>query len=793
MDSRTLRLLELDKILSRLSEHCACSLGQRWANGLRPATDFEEVTARQSETSEARRFWDGGGNAPFGGITDVRDLLVRASAGGVLETSELMEVAAFLYGSRHLKDALLRTPPGAYPTLLRGAAQIVTLRQVEDAIHAAIDERGEIRDNASEKLAKIRREIRSTTDAVHARLRSLLADSDVQNYLQEAIITLRDDRYCVPVKAEHRARLGGIVHDRSASGATFFVEPAAIVDLNNELRRLKLDERDEIFHIRQRLSNLIGERSTELLSSLDAIGRLDFIFAKAKLSRAMNAMPPQLNAEGKVDLKQARHPLLTGDVVPIDVQLGMDFNTLLITGPNTGGKTVTLKTVGLLTLMAQCGLHVPAEEGSQLAVFKQIFADIGDEQSIEQSLSTFSSHMKQIVKILRRADEQTLVLLDEIGAGTDPDEGAALAKAVLTALRERNAKTICTTHYGELKRFAYNCEGMRNASVEFDAKTLRPTYRLRIGLPGRSNAFAIAARLGMPWKLVRKARGFLRRDRAQAEEIIRRMEESQRTLEHEATVAEREREQIEQLRESLEQQVEKLRADRESTLEEAREQARQLLRRVREEADAILRQLRAAPRESKETEQARQRLRELKREVDIFAATQTDEEESSLISHPSSLPEGVTLGDIVYVESLRRTGVLLTQPDSEGRVKVRVGAMAVEVETREVKPAPQAAPPVNAAALSAMRFSKAFSVDPEIHLRGLTVEESLARLDKYLDDATIGEVSPVRIVHGKGTGALREAIHAYLRKHPSVASFHVAELSDGGDGVTVAHLNVEQQ
>ncbi|MCS6863135.1 MAG: endonuclease MutS2, partial [Abditibacteriales bacterium] len=550
-----------------------------------------------------------------------------ARAGGVLETQELTEVAGVLYGSRQLKDALLRTPPGAYPRLLRWAAHIVTLRTVEEAIHAAIDERGEIRDNASEKLAKIRRAMRSTTDAIHARLRSLLADSEVQHYLQEPLVTLRDDRYCLPVKAEHRARLGGIVHDRSASGATFFVEPAAIVDLNNELRQLKLDERDEIFHIRKRLSDLIGEHVTDLLTSLDAIGRLDFIFAKAKLSRAMDAVAPQLNAEGQVDLKQARHPLLTGDVVPIDVQLGMDFNTLLITGPNTGGKTVTLKTVGLLTLMAQCGLHVPAQEGSQLAVFKQVFADIGDEQSIEQSLSTFSSHMKQIVKILRRADAHTLVLLDEIGAGTDPDEGAALAKAILTALHQRGAKTICTTHYGELKLFAYHHEGMRNASVEFDAKTLRPTYRLRIGLPGSSHAFAIAARLGMPWKLVRQARGFLRRDRAQAEAIIQRMEASQRTLEHEATRAEREREQAEQLREKFEQQVEKLRADRERTLEEAREQATQLLRHVREEADAILRQLRAATRESKETEQARQRLRELRREVDAFAATQMEGDE----------------------------------------------------------------------------------------------------------------------------------------------------------------------
>jgi DNA mismatch repair protein MutS2 len=784
----------LDKILSRLSEHCSCSLGQRWANGLRPVTDFEEAQARQLETSEARRFWDEGGNAPFGGITDVSDLLTRAGAGGVLEMQELTEVAGFLYGSRQLKDALLRTPPGAYPTLLTWAGNIVTLPRVEEAIHAAIDERGEVRDNASEKLAKIRRAMRSTTDAVHARLRSLLADSDVQNYLQEAIVTLRDDRYCVPVKAEHRARFGGIVHDRSASGATFFVEPAAIVDLNNELRQLKLDERDEIFHIRKRLSDLIGERATELLGSLDAIGRLDFIFAKAKLSRAMNAAPPQLNVEGKVDLKQARHPLLTGDVVPIDVQLGIDFNTLLITGPNTGGKTVTLKTVGLFTLMAQCGLHVPAEKGSQLAVFKQIYADIGDEQSIEQSLSTFSSHIKQIIKVLRRADAQTLALLDEVGAGTDPDEGSALAKAILSALHERNVKTICTTHYGELKLFAYNRDGMRNASVEFDAKTLRPTYRLRIGLPGSSNAFAIAARLGMSWKLIRKARGFLKRDRAQAEEIIRRMEESQRTLEHEATVAEREREQAAQLREKFEQQVEQLRANREKTLEDAREQATQLLRRVREEADAILKQLRSATRESKDTEQARQRLRELRREVDAFAATQADAvEDSSLIPHPSSLPEGVMLGDVIYVESLRRTGVLLTQPDEDGRVKVRVGAMAVEVEARDVKPAPQENQMTNAAAMSAMRFTKAFSVDPEIHLRGLTGDEAVTRLDKYLDDAALGEVTPVRIVHGKGTGALREAIHSYLRKHPAVASFHLAELNAGGEGVTVAHLNVEQE
>ncbi|MDH7569988.1 MAG: endonuclease MutS2, partial [Armatimonadota bacterium] len=636
--------------------------------------------------------------------------------------------------------------------------------------------------------------IQATNARLQERLESILHSSAYEKMIQEPVLVRRSDRLCIPVKAEFRHAFAGLVHDTSASGATVFMEPAAVLDLQNDLRELEANERHEVERILTSLSRSVRRRAREIQASLRAVGLIDFIHAKAQLSRAQKAVRPVLNNQGRIDLKQARHPLLQGDVVPIDIRLGEEFTTLVITGPNTGGKTVSLKTLGLLTLMAQSGLHVPAGEGSQLAVFHQVFADIGDEQSIEQSLSTFSSHIGTIVRILRRLGRDALVLLDEVGAGTDPVEGSALARALLEYLTERGARTVATTHYTELKEYAYAHPGVENASVEFDVETLRPTFRLLIGIPGSSNALTIAQRLGMPRQVIERARGALRPEHLEVESLIRRIEEDVRAARDEREAAAALAEDAEKVRRRLHQELDQARAKRDQTLAEAAAEAAAIVRKAQEEAREILARLRAQQRENRETTLASQALKRLAEEVREreLAASGLEAQRSQEAPSRDFLDRLPRAGDVVMVQPFGGRGTVISVDEEEEEALVQVGAMKLTVpfsDLRVLRVEPSAAAPAPPPLRGLVTKAASFGI--ELHLRGMMAEEALHVLDKYLDDAFLAGVPTVRIVHGKGTGALRNAVWEYLRDHPHVASYQLAEQSQGGTGATVVTLKTD--
>ncbi len=795
MDARSLQLLELPKILDRFAAHCDTSLGVELVQSLKPSTQLDDATERLADTTEAVAFLATRRIPPFGGITDVRPLTKRAHAAGVLTPDELLAVADTLTGLRRLAEVITGPEGRVLQRLLKRAWRITPQLEVEHAIRAAIEPssssvgggpdsaRAAVKDDASEDLRRIRRAMQSIGEQIQTRLRRLLGNSNFVKYLQEPIFTLRDDRYVVPVKAAHRGEVKGMLHDRSGSGSTLFIEPQELVDLNNEVRRFKLDERDEIERLLRKLSHLVGRHHDVTVKALAAAAELDFVFAKARLAEKMNATCPTLRDDGIVDVKQARHPLVEGEVVPIDLRLGADFDALFITGPNTGGKTVSLKTLGLLTLMAQCGLFVPAASGAQFNVFARVCADIGDEQSIEQNLSTFSSHVRRIIRFLQQADARTLVLLDEIGAGTDPDEGAALGKAVTHALLQAGAKLVVTTHYGELKLFAAAEPRLENASVEFDLKTLRPTFHLRIGVPGSSNAFSIAQRLGMPWALIKRARHYLRRDRFEAAKVIRQLERSQHELEREAELATQARTEVEQRRDELDELMAKAEAERQQIVEAARADALTLVRRAQAEADDILRRLRDQPRESRSTEQARAAMRALSETVREVTPSSRPPIESTA---PAASTTMLVAGDTVWIASLKLHGTLLSAPDARDRVTVQIGAATVELRARDVQVSTLPVEKTVTPAVST--FVSAASVSSELHLRGMKVEVALPLLDKYLDDALVAQLDRVRIVHGKGAGVIKKVVHEMLRAHPHVRSFALGQAHEGGDGVTVVQF-----
>lgn len=828
MEPRALRLLEFDKVTQRLAAAAATALGQSRARELCPTTELAEARHRQTETSQARRFLELGRTPPFGGIGDVRDILQRAAIGSMLEPRQLVATALLAAGARRLRETVLGVAGGEFDILHQYARAIVPRPDLEKAIFEAIEETtGEVKDDASLDLLRARRNMRRMQGDVQSRLRQMLADPNVQPLLQDAFVTVRDGRYCLPVKAECRARVPGIVHDRSGSGGAYFVEPQAVVVMNNRLRELVLEEQDAIIKILMELTHRVGGGRDDLAASLAAAENLDFAFAKAHLSRQMNALEPCLEdaaTRSAYVLLQARHPLIE-NCVANDIFLGefgdgqpsvglapchdevapnfqlpeASFDIMMITGPNTGGKTVVLKTLGLLTCMAGCGLHLPVAPGSWLALPGAVYADIGDEQSIEQSLSTFSSHIKQIVHILRESKAHDLVLLDEIGAGTDPDEGAALAKAVLRTLQRRGVRVVATTHYGELKQFALGSARFHNASVEFDIKTLQPTYHLRIGVPGASNALDIAARLNMPPELVQRARRYLGRDRAEADAATQRLEETQRELESQTANTQREREEVERLRRDYETKLTRLQAQMEDERATSRREAEILVRHAQEEANAILRELRSAAKESKRTEEARNRLRTLRErtEADRKAAPHRAAVVSPTPTNGrATLPPGrtgstahsrpfPTVGDMVRVINLNKEGVLLVAPDDAGRVAVRIGAIKIEVAAAQVEALPRPA----AATSAAIRIRKAVTAPEEINLIGKTVGEALPELEKFIDDALLAEADEVRIVHGRGTGALRTGIHRWLRAQRAVGEFHLAPANEGGEGATIAQLS----
>ncbi len=904
MNPRTLDVLEFARIRGLLAQEASFGPGRDAALALEPSNDPAEVARGQKATSEARHLLDTGQGIPMGGLRDIRPLLAKATAGDLLEPAELLDIAQTCEGAGRLRR-FLAARSDRCPTLADQVAAIGSFPELVEAINRCINDRAEVADSASRKLGEIRSGFRVTLSRVREKLEAIIRSADYRKVLQDPVITLRQDRYVVPVRAEYKDSLPGVVHDRSASGVTLFVEPLSVVPLNNELRELALQERDEISRILRELTDAVLGVGRGLRATVEALGRIDLCVAKGRLSGRQNAVEPLLIGPGdkvQLDFRQARHPLLRvpppGKIVPIDVRLGRDFETVVITGPNTGGKTVTLKTVGLLTLMAMSGLHIPAGEGSALSVFRGVWADIGDEQSIEQNLSTFSSHLRNIITIIGnlggppkgdRGGEGHLVLLDEIGAGTDPAEGAALAMALLDHFHATGARTIATTHYSEIKAFVYEREGMTNASVEFDVETLAPTYRLMIGLPGKSNALEISHRLGLPEVIIGRAKSFIRAEpKHDVPALIQRLEEDRARIRQELEAA---RDASRQAREMQEEQARKwanLRSSEEKVLERAREEARAIIRTARQESAGVIGRLRetearlaaieareAPPAEepgpaAAATESApllpldsRRRLDRLEQTArDILTGAEnrahalsgTELDDEGVVTEAAAPGEGrpeagaprgrksgravtgvppeagqVRPGLTFYVSGLRHFGEIIEAPDEGGMVGLMVGAMRLTVHVSDLRipgqggipqpPGPrktalsalaaafedaaEAASPAgrtgagrgvgpSLAATSglgaAAALGKALTVSPEIMLRGLTVEEALARLEKYLDDALIAGLERVRVIHGKGTGALRQAVAEYLDDHPDVRGHYLAEQSEGGIGATIAVL-----
>lgn len=787
MNKRTLQKLELDKVLAKLANQCVTSYGKDMVSQLEPSADPELVTRRLAETTEARLVLRVSGTPPFGGIKDVRGALHRCKVGAVLQPAELLAVGDFLRGSRKLREFCLQAKQ-EIPQINGVAKQIVTIPELEKELQNSITDEGEVADRASEKLYHLRQKIKTLQARIKDKLNEIIRSPEKQKLLQDPIVTIRDGRYVVPVKQEYRAQFPGLVHDQSASGATVFIEPMAVVELNNQLRQQEAAEKREVELILRRLTERVGTYLVELEVSAEAVARLDFIFAKGRLSEVMDGGEPELNQEGRVNLVSARHPLIEGEVVPVSIHVGRDFDTLVITGPNTGGKTVTLKTVGLLVLMAQCGLHLPAEDGTEVPIFRQIFADIGDEQSIEHSLSTFSSHMTNIIDIVQKANADTLVLLDELGAGTDPTEGAALAMAILEHLHRSGAKTVATTHYSELKAYAYSTEGIENASVEFDVKTLRPTYRLMIGVPGGSNAFEIAGRLGLSRAIIDRARQFLSSEQVKVADLIQSLEENQRVSAHERRKAEEIRKELAAERRRLEEKRIELENKEAKILRKAHQEAEKLVQEARREAEQIIRHMRQQlsrqldQAQLKAAEEARQRLLEREKRLE-------KEQERYKEKIPGRAPQKLKPGMEVFIPKLNQKGYILEEPDSQGEVQVQAGIMKIKVKKEELRPVN--APPAvqtKSSGIGKLVSSKSSSISPELDLRGHTVEEAREKVDKYLDDAVLAGINQVRIIHGKGTGALRSAIQELLRSHPHVQEFYLADLRQGGSGATEVKL-----
>ena len=801
MDARTLSLLELPKILSQLETLCACDLGRARVAHLKPSFHNDKVLRRLQETTQAKRFLETGKSIAFGGISDISSFLKNAQIGSMLEAIELAATGKFLSGARGLKNSIENAEDSTGDfALLRGyASSIFPQPSLEKSIADAIDlDTSSVKDSASLRLLKARRGMASAQSEIQSKLRGMLTDVRVQPHLKDNFVTVRESRYCLPVRAESRNSVPGIVHDRSGSGGAFFIEPQAVVELNNRIRELALEEREAIREILQILSASVGAVASELQSTLGACADLDFSFAKARLSLKQNALAPILGVAG-FSLKNARHPLVE-NCVANDILLGTDFDALLLTGPNTGGKTVVLKTLGLLTLMAMCGLHISADEESSLCLPERVFADIGDEQSIEQSLSTFSSHMKSIIGILNGAQKGDLVLFDEIGAGTDPDEGAALAKAILRALQRRGVLVLATTHYGELKQFALSAERFQNASVEFDQSTLRPTYRLQIGIPGASNAISIASRLGLPPELATRAKRYLGKAREETELATQKLEETSRELREQTEETQQEREGVLRLQREFDEQLQKLQQQRDAELSQAREEASLIVRQAQTEADAILRELRSAGKESKQTEIARGRLKNLRENTDLNRRNAEAQRTASLgekvdrrePSTPIPVRPRISsrklsvlkIGDAVRVTSLGKEGVLLSLRNDNNRVAVRIGAMKVEVPASDVSPLSGRNQSTPAPAFA----GKVFGVPQEINLIGKRTDEAIVELEEYFDNAILSNAKTMRIIHGRGTGALKRAVHEYLKSTRLVTSFELASPEDGGEGATVVQF-----
>jgi len=790
LNQKSLRVLEYNKIVDMLSEKAESSLGRGMIENLMPSVSIDEITYAQNETEETINLMIKRGNPPLYGINKISADVKRAELGGVLSPGALLRIGESLRVSRALKNYLKENKEdkdSIYPIIGDLIENLRAYKDVEDSISNAIISENEISDNASSTLRSIRRQIRSKNDSIKDKLSSLINSPNYKKYLQDSIVTMREGRYVVPVKQENRSNVPGLVHDVSSSGATAFIEPMAVVELNNELRELEIKEREEIERILTELSLMVAQDGEGIRGNELLLARLDFAFAKGKLALDQKATKPLFNKGKYINIKRARHPLLGKNVVPIDIYLGDDFTTLVITGPNTGGKTVTLKTVGLFTLMGQSGLHIPADSSSQLGIFTQVFADIGDEQSIEQSLSTFSSHMTNIVQIIENMDEDSLVLFDELGAGTDPVEGAALAMSILEFLKKRDIRTLATTHYSQLKLYALTTEGIRNASVEFNVETLSPTYKLLIGVPGKSNAFEISKRLGLQDFIIDQARGLVSRENIQFEDVLQAMERDRKQAEENKEEAERTKRTINKLKIELENEKQKAESMKEKILDKAREEARSILREAKENADLVASELRDVSRII--DKESSRRLQEAQDLVRTELQKKDSELSKGILEKKSTKPpKDLKMGENVEVLSLNQMGTALSNPDDKGNVEVQVGIMKVTVNIVNLRRTDDDYTSKQIRSTSKVKSNKSKVVKQELDLRGNNIEEGILEVDKYLDDAYISGLKEVYIIHGKGTGALREGIKSYLKTHRHVKAFRTGKYGEGGDGVTVVEI-----
>ena len=831
MNQKALKTLEYTKIITQLESHAASPLGKSLCRELSPSSDLEEIRTRQAQTTDAVNRVRLKGSVSFSGLREIGGSLKRLEIGSSLSIPELLSISSVLtvasrakaYGRRDTEDPPVFTPrfPGQKPPKQAEVAEYVPdsldplfqsiepLTPLNNEIKRCILSEDEIADEASPGLSRVRRSIKAAADRIHTQLNSIL--NSHRTYLQDAVITMRDGRYCLPVKAEYKNQVSGMVHDQSATGSTLFIEPMAIVKLNNEIRELEIQEQKEIEAVLASLSNEAAPHIEELRLNMELLAQLDFIFAKAALSRQYRCSAPVFNDKGRIHIKDGRHPLLDPQkVVPINIWLGKDFDLLIVTGPNTGGKTVSLKTVGLFTLMGQAGLHIPAWEGSELAVFDEVFADIGDEQSIEQSLSTFSAHMTNIVSILQQADSRSLCLFDELGAGTDPTEGAALAIAVLSFLHNMKCRTMATTHYSELKVFALTTPGVENACCEFSVETLQPTYRLLIGIPGKSNAFAISKKLGLPDFIIEDAKSHLEAKDESFEDLLASLETSRVTIEKEQEEIRSYKEEIAQLKSRLTQKEERLDERKDKLIRNASEEAQRILREAKETADQTIREINRLASESgvgKELEAQRAKLREQLKKTDDKLAVKAKGP-----SQPIS-PKKLKIGDSVKVLSMNLKGTVSTLPDAKGDLFVQMGILRSRVNIRDLelireddisatlgdgssrtyggtaagskakKTFSQAKG--NGSGSGQIRMSKSFSVGTEVNLIGMTTDEAVPAMEKYLDDAYLAHMPSVRVVHGRGTGALKNACHKRLRQLKYVKDFRLGEFGEGGTGVTI--------
>ncbi len=806
MNKRSLRLLEYNKILTMLTDFATSPMAKKRCDRLKPQRDIATINALQEETRDALLRLHRQGNVSFTGLTDIGASIKRLEVKGTLTARELLDVAALLSTAQNVRKygdgsdladtVTARNADGneqvcRYDSLTERFNQLVPLEHISSEIRRCILAEDEIADDASSKLKSIRRNIKLANDRIHQQLSKLLQNEATKDKLQDSLITMRNGRYCVPVKQEYRSQVPGMIHDQSGSGSTLFIEPMAVVNLNNEIKELANEELIEIENILEDLSLRAAEVVEDISYDMSVLTELDFIFARAKFARSYNGSQPTFNTDGIIDIRGGRHPLLEKhSVVPVDIRLGEDYNLLIVTGPNTGGKTVSLKTLGLFTLMGQAGLHIPALEGSRLAVFDDVFADIGDEQSIEQSLSTFSSHMSNVVYIVNHASANTLCLFDELGGGTDPVEGAALAIAILNFLKNMGARCMATTHYSELKTYALSTDGVENASCEFDVASLKPTYKLMIGVPGKSNAFAISSKLGLPDYIITSAREQLDNDAVDMETLIADLEKSKRSIEEDKKAIEEYKAEADALKKRLQEKESELTAKKSEILQKAREEARDIVEEAKEVADQTIRDYnkwRSNPNKAdmRTMEEKRGKLRDKIKDYNKAGVSNTPARTSN---HKA---KDFHIGDAVEVISMNAKGTVTSLPDSKGIVTVQMGILSSKLPISDLiilQDKGFVTEAERSRTKSRSITGKAMTFSPELNVMGKTVDEAIMEIDKYLDDAVLSHMNKVTIIHGKGTGALRKGIHQYLKKHPLVKSFRAGEFGEGEYGVTIVEL-----